>query len=494
MSILGDKLNQYIKASGYTVYKLSQISGVNRTTIVRMLNANRLPERKNMENLIPFLKLTPDEKKELWNTYEMMSCGEDIFYQRQYVLSMMLAIFNPPEQKHISAFRAAKVDTGEGFDPIETPCILTGKYEVAHAMSIVILSEEANDILVFAPFRNDFLSEFFGHFSRNISQEVHIRHFMHFIKKPRDITQVNYNLSVLSHVLPLTLADDIDYHAHYSYINNTVDAENDIMFPHFIIIGNMLVELSFDFFSARFTSDPEIVQHYRSTFNKLMLQSSPLVRTRDSFSEMIEDFTPADSIKSGTYVISPQPRMMKIFDKTILSHILRTDKNEQSYFTQIFQNHMSMLTNVKNKVCIFPISGLEELVYEGRIAEMPEQYARPFSLADRLILLERLRVECMKEQCKVRIMNPIKFPMHTKISIQATAERRILLAASNREKNIFRYLEIDEPTLTESLVDFLEYMGTDPQIYSDYIYSREKTLDTIDFYLGKLEEMMQAEE
>ncbi len=493
MSILGDKLNQYITASGYTVYKLSQVSGVNRTTIVRMLNANRLPERRNMEHLIPYLKLTNDERKDLWRTYEMMSSGEELFYQRQYVLDMMLAIYNPPERQHISPFRAARVDTGETFDPIETPCIMSGKYEVAHALSLIMLSEDAKEICIFAPFQNDFLSEFFGHFSRNTLSEVHIHHMMHLIKKPADITQVNYNLSVLSHVLPLSLAEDIDYHAYYSYVNNTISNESQILFPFYVIIGNMLIELAYDFSSARFTSDPDIVQYYRNSFETLRQETRELVEVHSSFSEIMSEFKPAETNQYSTSSISTHPRIVNVFDKSILSHMIRTDIKTSQFFEQLFQNHLTRLTSIKNRTCFFPITGLEDLVYNGRITDIPHEYVVPVPVEDRMIILERLRVECMKESCKIRLTNPITFPMKSNITIQSTSDQRVVLLAVDHDEKKFRYLEVDEPSLTDSLVDFLEYMGNDFGICSDYVYSRDQTLETIDHYMDELENMLPSE-
>ena len=95
MSILGDKLNQYIEESGYSVNKLATLSGVNRTSIVRMINANRLPEQHNIEKLLPYLKLTNDQKESLWRTYEIMSSGEYLYGRRQFMLKMMRDIYDP---------------------------------------------------------------------------------------------------------------------------------------------------------------------------------------------------------------------------------------------------------------------------------------------------------------------------------------------------------------------------------------------------------------
>ena len=83
MSLLGDKLKYHIEESGLTVYMLSKLSGVNRTSIVRTLSSNRLPERENIEKLLPYLRLTPSEKEEIIQSYEIMSCGENVYYRRE---------------------------------------------------------------------------------------------------------------------------------------------------------------------------------------------------------------------------------------------------------------------------------------------------------------------------------------------------------------------------------------------------------------------------
>ena len=94
MSLLGDKLKYHIEESGLTVYMLSKLSGVNRTSIVRTLSSNRLPERENIEKLLPYLRLTPSEKEEIIQSYEIMSCGENVYYRREYVLKIITTLFS----------------------------------------------------------------------------------------------------------------------------------------------------------------------------------------------------------------------------------------------------------------------------------------------------------------------------------------------------------------------------------------------------------------
>ena len=135
MSILGDKLNQYIEESGYSVNKLATLSGVNRTSIVRMINANRHPEQHNIEKLIPYLKLTNDQKEGLWKTYEIASSGESLYTRRQYMLKLMRQVYKPG----LFPLTDTGNDVVEGA-PLLNPAdshenkIVHGRYEIAHNM------------------------------------------------------------------------------------------------------------------------------------------------------------------------------------------------------------------------------------------------------------------------------------------------------------------------------------------------------------------------
>ena len=65
MNTLQELIKHHLKANGYTIYSISQQSGINRTTLQKMLATQRKFTKEIYETLLNFFTLTADEKEEL---------------------------------------------------------------------------------------------------------------------------------------------------------------------------------------------------------------------------------------------------------------------------------------------------------------------------------------------------------------------------------------------------------------------------------------------
>ena len=58
-------IKHYIESNGYTVYSISQQSGLNRTTLQKILSGQRKITKEIYEKLLPFFALSPIDKEDL---------------------------------------------------------------------------------------------------------------------------------------------------------------------------------------------------------------------------------------------------------------------------------------------------------------------------------------------------------------------------------------------------------------------------------------------
>ncbi len=65
MKPFNEVLRKCIEQSKYTIYSISSVSKVNRTTLQRALNGERTLSYENMQKLLPFLQLSPQQLQEL---------------------------------------------------------------------------------------------------------------------------------------------------------------------------------------------------------------------------------------------------------------------------------------------------------------------------------------------------------------------------------------------------------------------------------------------
>ena len=64
MEQIRELIRKHIEANGYTIYSISNQSGINRTNLQKMLSGQRRLTTDAYDKLIPLLSLSPMEKEE----------------------------------------------------------------------------------------------------------------------------------------------------------------------------------------------------------------------------------------------------------------------------------------------------------------------------------------------------------------------------------------------------------------------------------------------
>ena len=70
-------IKHYIESNGYTVYSISQQSGLNRTTLQKILSGQRKITKEIYEKLLPFFALSPIDKEELEQAFLINQIGPE---------------------------------------------------------------------------------------------------------------------------------------------------------------------------------------------------------------------------------------------------------------------------------------------------------------------------------------------------------------------------------------------------------------------------------
>lgn len=84
MSEFSEKCREILLATGTNVYQLSQMSGLDRTSLQRMITGKRLPRLSFVREFCSYLRIDSDEKKELLELYEAERIGKAAFENRKY--------------------------------------------------------------------------------------------------------------------------------------------------------------------------------------------------------------------------------------------------------------------------------------------------------------------------------------------------------------------------------------------------------------------------
>ena len=71
MSEFSEYCKHCMRACGTNIYQISKASGLDRTTLQRMVNGTRLPGEEFIEIFSRYLRLSPSEKKHLTTLYQI---------------------------------------------------------------------------------------------------------------------------------------------------------------------------------------------------------------------------------------------------------------------------------------------------------------------------------------------------------------------------------------------------------------------------------------
>ena len=89
MQSLGKILRNSIENSGYTIYSAASKAGINRTTLQKILSDDRSASQELLSQLLPILRLSPSEIKNILDLFEISHDGENLYHQRRFIKTMI---------------------------------------------------------------------------------------------------------------------------------------------------------------------------------------------------------------------------------------------------------------------------------------------------------------------------------------------------------------------------------------------------------------------
>lgn len=92
MSDFSSKCREYLTDTGETVYQLASSSGLDRTTLQRMLTGKRLPSIDFIRQFCDSIRINPSQRLELMELYKIEKIGKEVYYNRKYIQELLRVI------------------------------------------------------------------------------------------------------------------------------------------------------------------------------------------------------------------------------------------------------------------------------------------------------------------------------------------------------------------------------------------------------------------
>lgn len=132
------------------------------------------------------------------------------------------------------------------------------------------------------------------------------------------------------------------------------------------------------------------------------------------------------------------------------------------------------LRKLTSHVSIFSKSGLIDFATTGRIRDLPKEYTYPFSVRNRILILESLYQDIISNQHTYCMINPLVFPISQNLVCLFHEDASLDFGYFSGNNGCYNCLRIKERTLIETFDDFFQYLQS-----SSLICSKEETLTAI---------------
>ena len=489
MKSLGTVLRKAIEQSGYSIYKVANKSGANRTTLQKILTDERPISADLLNQILSVLRLSPLEEAEILAAFEISQSGETLYALRQLTKHFLENLFNAdgflssyqPGSNNDFALPASSL-------PICEQQLISGSYQVEALLKQLLhmeFSKPEPRMYISLPGTLPLLHDFLFHQLLSSPPPIHtkFRHITQFVRSNDSEKDALTNLNILSKLLPFCLLTSLDYQIHYFYGNQLASEPLNLAFPYYIIFSDTLLLLSADGNMALPCTERSSIQHFQLLlFDGAWKKTLSLLEPQTSADELLNHLLDADKKNTVFNSIEYQPCLITFFSEELFYQYAHKDLPNRDALLQAVILRCRQLQKMENRNCIFSKSGLWEFAATGYVSDLPSAYAQPLSLPDRILILKRMYNAIKANKHNFHMTNPVTFPLPTRLTCIVRENSDVEFCYFNQNLLSFKNLQIKERTILDAFEDFFRYA-----LEHSIVYTHEETLLEISKCLQELE-------
>lgn len=473
MTIFSDILNEHIKYKNIRTSPLAQYCGIDRSNMYKLINGKRKPCSEEMVHKIAnFIQLTPIERKELLEAYEITVIGHDTYYRRKNVQEFITNFSNK---------RGSVIDLSSCFSPSLDYAQLTdnlsifGKTNLNHTIYGILALEAQKKHgyikLLFQPDSDDFM-EILASISSN-KQDLKIDHII-CLNNTDSITsdKRDYNLCCLQKIIPMYMSCLCEY-TPFSYYDS-INSHNSI----FNLLSSLVITSQYAIifspllqYGLVFTKE-ETLHKFHSIFDDLKAETTPVVCKVDSIFTQFEYFDELGLAEKTGFSFQKEPCLIPLIPSSFPEkYLIRNLPNRDEFVlsvSQYIQNKADAIKTFSTRF-MFTQKGILYFLQTGRLSELPEFVYSPFEYSDRVIIIRSLMNMCQNQG--YRMLLPDAPIAASNLCVYVNSHAGYLLFSSADGHLV--YLNLEEPSLLQAFYDYLSSLD------DNLFYSTTETIDIL---------------
>jgi len=394
MSVFSQKMQALIQPridkGQLTIYGLAQNSKIDRSSLYKFLNGERLPASLAVLNrLMEALRLSPTQSSELRTAYDISRMGEESYQRRRNTVEF-LNDFN----QYVDVHSLTPVPILEPLPlPKEGAEVRSGILAVNSLVQSVVVAEATRPngkIRVIAQPEYDFLIHSLS--SLTLGRPCSIEHVI-CLESDSPEGDNQYNLDCLRAVVELMLSNR-DYKPYYYYDSITSHFKNSNLLPYLVVTSECALQISYNRNYAICLRGEKYVSFFENLFDDACKRSNLMISTLGTITENLQyyyhEFVNRQS--SPRWSCSCNPYFILYIDRPLLEKYLCDSPNREEIVQAFlhYQNYWGSLAQEKTPyIGYFTREGVEYFCRTGRLWHTPDSIYAPLEPRDRWEVLRR---------------------------------------------------------------------------------------------------------
>lgn len=461
MSDFSQRLEKEIQNTGKTLLYLAESSGLQLDYISKMSKGKRIPkEEERLISLLNAMECTASTKASLLFLYRQEKIGKSQWQCMEELIHIIQQdVMEIPEFSVLTSHIP------------HTDSTLNNEFAIYSYIRETILNAGNSSVYLWTP-------ELSTEHLRYLIQIIHesarckLEHLFPLLQNQTSENTLN-NLKKLSVLKPAMLCENYEPFYYYIPLSASVE-ENFSLLPNWLITDSIAIGINFQTSKGIILRESEQIKLLKNEFIRKKEKAKKML-FRSNLESYVKDVNTMMNAGYVThnYYIEYSPCLLHLIPANILEQqIILNNPEKKQLLSSLFQRIRHMAT--ESMVHIFCISGLRQLMEEGRIAGYPDMLYKPFDPALRLWLLKTYYQYMLNtpHSCICVKENYIQLPKH--ISIVSSSNVNNGIAFWNNTSHGLQYYTIKEAGFSQKLYEFCQFLEK-----GNMAWSEQETLEII---------------
>ncbi len=388
MSEFSEKCKEIIEENSTNIYRISKASGLDRTTLQKMVKGSRLPSQTFLDEFCSYLGIKKSQRSELNHLFHIEKVGKATYLRRQEVEKLIANFNNVAKSMRESNYFRRTVTIPTLTDGMSVRA-LSMEVDVIDALRYITISafEDEKNVHIYM---NDFNKSFY--IMQQMIQETKERKCIaschQIIKIEKNPVDSRRNIGKLQYIFPFAINFQGEYDVRYTYIATDEEYLEYSLWPHYVITGSKVLLLSADEKKGLLIENERIALSYLEEQKRIQKQAKPLISYKGNDELMMSFYSQIATEQTLICSYETTPCVAKLGEIAIMDQ-----KYDGIDIIETYRETYRQLQEDMNKKykyhCIYRFNGMEEFIKEGKLPGVIGQYFECVPMKDRKQMISK---------------------------------------------------------------------------------------------------------